>query len=64
MGINLVFDDKNADLTGIANHLVPHERIFLSEIVQSAWIDVSEDGTNIISTNLAEPGKIKYDFIL
>jgi serpin B len=43
LGMRQVFDPAQADLTGIA--AVPGERLFVSDVVHKAYIDVNENGT-------------------
>ena len=45
MGLNLIFDKDNADLTGIAKITKLQDRIYVSDIIQSSLFEVNEKGT-------------------
>ena len=44
MGINLAFDPKNADFSGMAN-LQPMENLYIDKVFHKAWIETNEEGT-------------------
>ena len=46
MGLNLIFDKENADLSGIAKMTYFKDRIYVSDIIQRVLVEVSENGSS------------------
>ena len=49
MGVKQVFDKHKADLTGMSNFSVPEHRLYISDVVQHALIEVDEKGTKVVA---------------